>query len=351
MKSNESPAPKLTIFSHCAGCAAKLNAGTLCELVQMLPKDRPPEVLVGLETGDDAGVYRLRDDLAIVQTVDFFPPMVDDPYTFGQIAATNALSDVYAMGGRPITALNLAEFPSDKLDKDVLLRILQGGCDKVMEAGATVIGGHTIRDETVKYGLAVTGVIDPRRIMTNAGARPGDRLILTKPLGIGLIMSGSRAEMAGPAAVRKAVEVMTTLNRAASEAALRVGANACTDVTGFGLVGHALGMAQGSGVGIVIDSSAVPVIDTATTLADMGLMPEGSHANRKVFENRVTIEGDVPQSLRDVLFDAQTSGGLLISVPKESADRMLAELQAAGVSAARLIGEATSSHPGRLVIK
>lgn len=342
---------KLTSFSHCAGCAAKLNAGTLCELVKMLPAERPREVLVGLETGDDAGVYQLRDDLAIVQTVDFFPPMVDDPYVFGQIAAANALSDVYAMGGRPITALNLAEFPSDRVDKGVLLQILRGGFDKVVEAGAAIVGGHTIRDETIKYGLAVTGVIDPRRILTNTGAKPGDRLILTKPLGIGLIMSGSRAEMAEASAVQAAIETMRTLNKTAAEVMLRIGANGCTDVTGFSLVGHAAGLAAGSGVGIVIDAASVPVIDTATTLADMGLLPEGSHANKKVFGDRVTVKGEIAQGLLDVLFDAQTSGGLLISVPKESADRMLAELHAAGVPSAAIIGEATSAHPGRLVVK
>ncbi|NOZ24138.1 MAG: selenide, water dikinase SelD [Planctomycetes bacterium] len=345
------PSPRLTEFSHCAGCAAKLNAGTLCELVKVLPEKRPSQVLVGLETGDDAGVYQLRDDLAVVQTVDFFPPMVDDPYTFGQIAAANALSDVYAMGGRPITALNLAEFPADKLDKSVLLRILQGGCDKVMEAGATVVGGHTIRDETLKYGLAVTGVIHPKDVLTNAGARPGDRVILTKPLGIGLIMSGSRAEMAEPSAVQTALDVMTTLNKAASEVVLRVGANSCTDVTGFGLIGHAVEMAEGSGAGLVIDSASVPVIDTATMLADMGLMPEGSHANRSVFGDRVTMSKDVPQGLQDVLFDAQTSGGLLISVPRNLAERMVEELRGAGVADARVIGEATSSEAGRLVIE
>ena len=341
---------KLTSFSHCAGCAAKLNAGTLCELVKMLPTARPPEVLVGLETGDDAGVFQLRDDLAIVQTVDFFPPMVDDPYTFGQIAAANALSDVYAMGGRPITALNLAEFPSDRVDTDVLLQILRGGFDKVAEAGATVVGGHTIRDETVKYGLAVTGVIDPRKILTNTGARPGYRLILTKPLGIGLITSGARAEMAEPEAIEAAIETMRMLNKAASEVMLHIGANGCTDVTGFGLIGHASELAAGSGVGLRIDSSAVPVIDGAATLADMGLLPEGSHANRKVFGDRVTFDDEIAPSLSDVLFDAQTSGGLLLSVAPDLAQRMVEELLSAGVQSACLIGEATAENPGALVI-
>lgn len=342
---------KLTSFSHCAGCAAKLNAATLCKLVKMLPTERPPEVLVGLETGDDAGVFRLRDDLAIVQTVDFFPPMVDDPYLFGQIAAANALSDIYAMGGTPITALNLAEFPAHKVDEEVLSRILGGGFDKVAEAGATIIGGHTIRDETIKYGLAVTGVIDPRRILTNTGARPGDRLVLTKALGTGLITSAAKAEMVEAGALTAAADSMRTLNKTACEVMLRVGANACTDVTGFGLIGHALGLAAGSHVGIRISSAAVPILDTAVTLADMGLLPEGSHANRKVFADRVTVAGDVPRGLVDVLFDAQTSGGLLVSVPEKSCERMAAELRAAGVSRACVIGEIVADAPGRLVIR
>jgi selenide,water dikinase len=254
------------------------------------------------------------------------------------------------MGGRPITALNLAEFPSDRVDTDILLQILRGGFDKVAEAGATIVGGHTIRDETVKYGLAVTGVIDPRKILTNTGARPGDRLILTKPLGIGLITSGARAEMAEPKAIEAAIETMRTLNKVASEVMLRIGVNGCTDVTGFGLIGHASELAAGSGVGLRIDSSAVPVIDGAATLADMGLLPEGSHANRKVFGGRVTIDGEIAQSLSDVLFDAQTSGGLLMSVSADRAEPMVQELRSAGVQSACIIGEVAADGPGDLIV-
>jgi len=350
MKDHPQPL-KLTAFSHCAGCAAKLNARTLCRIVEMLPVEVPREVLVGLETGDDAGVFQLSEDLAVVQTVDFFPPMVDDPHTFGQIAAANALSDIYAMGARPITAMNLAEFPADKLDEEVLSRIMRGGLDKITEAGAALIGGHTIRDETLKYGLAVTGVVHPARILTNAGAKPGDVLILTKPLGTGLIASASIAEMVEPSARDAAVESMRTLNKTAAEVMLRVGANACTDVTGFGLVGHSLEMARASGVGIVLRSGSVPVIEGVTTLADMGLLPEGSHANKKSFSDRVTVRGDVPSGLLDVLFDAQTSGGLLISVSGGAAGKMLSELHAAGVSHAREIGEVTRDHPASIVVE
>jgi len=341
---------KLTGFSHCAGCAAKLDSLTLAKLVEELPPEVDGRVLVGLETGDDAGVFLLRDDLAIVQTLDFFPPIVDDPYAFGQIAAANALSDVYAMGGKPVTALNIMAFPPERIPQDVITAILRGGFDKVREAGAFIMGGHTIKDETLKYGLAVTGAINPSNIFTNKGARAGDALILTKKLGTGLITSGARADAVSEATLKEVIDSMSTLNKAASETMVKFQPNACTDVTGFSLIGHACIMARASNVGVILRWRSVPIFDEAVTMAEMGLMPEGSHANRHAFERFVEVRDAVPEGVMDVLYDAQTSGGLLISVPADRADALLSALHAAGVASAALVGEITADHPRRIEI-
>jgi len=342
---------RLTKFAHCAGCAAKLNAKVLADVLSKIPLEANPNLLVGIETADDAGVYRITDDVAIVQTTDFFPPIVDDPYTFGAIAAANALSDVYAMGGTPITGLNLVGFPTKTFALTVLEAILRGGIDKLHEAGAVVVGGHSIEDQELKYGLAVTGLVHPERIVTNAGAREGDRLVLTKPLGIGLITTAAKMENVSAETFSSAVASMTMLNRAASEAMLEVGVHACTDVTGFGLVGHAWEMAKASKVGMTIHASAVPYFEEAASLAEEGFLAGGSVSNIKYFSQFTSVDDAVEQRVRDVLFDAQTSGGLLISVPPDRADALLRTLKAKGVEHATAVGEVTADHPGRIALR
>lgn len=282
-----------------------------------LPKFYDDRLLVGIETSDDAAVYRVNEDTAVIQTVDFFTPIVDDPFTFGQIAAANALSDVYAMGGKPVLALNIAAFPNC-LDPAILGDILAGGADKVKEAGAVLAGGHTIQDDEPKYGLCVTGFVHPDRIIRNYGAKAGDVLILTKPIGSGLVNTAVKAEMAETASMEEASMVMRTLNKAGGEAMEGLVVNACTDVTGFGLAGHATEMAEGSDVSLEIHMSKVPIITGADEYAAMGLVPAGAYRNRNYFGAKVSAEA-VEESRRDMAFDPQTSGGLLISAPPESA--------------------------------
>ncbi|BCV21857.1 selenide, water dikinase [Moorella sp. Hama-1] len=315
-----------------------MGPGTLNQVLQYLPAMADPNLLVGMNSVDDAGVYRLTDDLAIIQTVDFFTPIVDDPYLYGQIAAANALSDVYAMGGRPVTALNLVAFPSKKVDVTVLGEILRGGADKILEAGAVLVGGHSIDDDEPKYGLAVTGVIHPEHIITNCAARPGDQLVLTKPLGTGIITTAIKAEMAPPGLEEQVSRWMATLNREAALAMVAAGAHACTDITGFGLLGHGVEMARGSGVDLVFNAGAIPVLPHARELAAMGLVPGGAYNNRHYVENSVRIDAGVPEDLRDVLYDPQTSGGLLIAVGRDRVTDLLADLDARGVKEARVIG-------------
>jgi selenide,water dikinase len=302
-----------------------------------LPTDG--NVIVGLERADDAGVYRLSDDLALIQTVDFFTPMVDDPYWFGQIAAANALSDVYAMGGTPRTALNLVAFPVRQMDLSVLRRILQGGMDKLAEAGAVLIGGHSIEDQELKYGLAVTGIVHPARVLVKRSLQPGDRLVLTKPLGTGIVSTAIKAQMASKELVDRAIGLMAALNREAAGIMARFEVHACTDVTGFGLLGHLAEMVDGSGMGARISAGRVPVIPEALEFASMGLIPAGAYKNREFREPMLYIEGSVPRSLQDVMFDPQTSGGLLIGVRKGQASDLVAALHMAGVGAASDIGE------------
>lgn len=326
---------KLTKLASCAGCGAKVGAGTLARLLDGLAVRTDENLMVGFDKSDDAAVYRVSDDLALVQTVDFFPPIADDPHLFGQIAAANALSDVYAMGGEPRIALNLLCIPKSMPD-DAVHDLLRGGYSKVYEAGAVIAGGHSILDEEPKYGLCVTGFVHPNKVLTNAGAQPGDVLFLTKPLGAGILTTAAKADLC-PSDVLDAVFArMTTLNKAARDAMVQFRVHACTDVTGFGLLGHALEMAQGSGVQLELDVSALPIPPEALEFARMGILPEGMYRNRKYAEAFVAADG-VPLEVQDALYDPQTSGGLLIAVDAADTDALAAELQKT-VPDARCIG-------------
>jgi selenide, water dikinase len=317
----------------------------LDSVLRNLPRQSDPNVLVGFDTADDAGVYQLAPDLALVQTVDFFTPIVDDPYTFGQIAATNALSDVYAMGGRPISALSIVGFPNTGRDTDVLERILQGGLSKMQEARCAVIGGHSIGDDEIKFGYAVTGLVNPQRVWKNATARPGDRLVLTKALGTGVISTAIKKGHASEEAIAAATESMTALNREASEIAQRFEIHGATDVTGFGLLGHAREMAVGSQVSLVIDASCVALLPEATDYARQGFLPGGLHRNREFIGGCVEFDAAIPEDVRNLLFDPQTAGGLFFSVAPESAPELVGALRDAGVQCSE-IGEVISkSHP------
>jgi selenide,water dikinase len=302
-----------------------------------LARQHDPNVLVGFDKADDAGVYKISADLALVQTVDFFTPVVDDPYTFGQIAATNSLSDVYAMGGRPLSALAMVCFP-EKGDIEILEQILAGGLSKMMEAKCTIVGGHSVRDPEIKFGYAVTGTVHPDKVLTNSGARVGDVLILTKAVGTGVISTAIKRGEAKQSWIDAATKAMTTLNANAMDAAPDFRIHSATDITGFGLIGHVREMALGSGVSIRIHSANVPLLEGALECVLAGCVPGGLNANREFAECRVGYEGAVPEEVRTVLFDPQTAGGLLLSVAAEDSERLLGSLQAAGVPAAR-IGE------------
>jgi selenide,water dikinase len=310
------------------------------QVLHQLPAYEHPDVIVGTETSDDAGVFRLRPDLAIVNTVDFFTPIVDDPYVFGQIAAANALSDIYAMGAQPRTALNIVGFPKGTLDLDVLREILKGGAERVREAGAVTIGGHTIIDRELKYGLAVTGIVHPDRVIRNVGAQEGDGLVLTKPLGTGIITTALKRRKASKESVREAVSSMVALNRRASEIMLRFPVHACTDVTGYGLLGHAAEMAMGSGVTIVLESARLPLLRGAARLARAGCLTGGCNRNREYLKNKIIIDRSIPEDLVEVAFDPQTSGGLLIALPAGEAPALVEELHANGIRTAAIIGHA-----------
>ena len=315
--------------------------------MQSLPVQSPPDLLVGMETADDAGVFRLTPEIALIQTLDFFTPVVNDPFTFGQIAAANALSDVYAMGGRPLTAMNIVCYPSQTVPKEVLQAILAGGLDKIHEAGALLLGGHSVDDIELKYGLSVTGVVHPERVLTNAGARPGDLLILTKPLGTGIIATAMKGRLASPEAEAEAVRVMTALNRLPAECLANRGIHAVTDITGFGLLGHALEMAGASRVELTLQAGRVPVLALAWDSAAMGLVPGGSHANRRFCERHLFVDPRVGPIEVDLLSDAQTSGGLFIAVAAPHDKVLLHRLLERGVAGAAIIGEVTGAGIGR----
>ena len=317
-------------------------------MLRRLEPQTHPDLLVGTETADDAGVFRLSDELALVQTVDFFPPLVDDPFDFGRIAAANALSDVYAMGGEPLTCLNIVGFPDKQLPAEVLSEILRGGASVVCEAGAVIVGGHSVRDAEVKYGLAVTGRVHPDRIWTNATARPGDVLILTKPLGSGLLCSAVKSGKLPEAGLTEAVRVMTTLNRAARDAGVGLRrVHACTDVTGFGLVGHAFEMAEGADVTITLHSGATPLLPHTLEMARAGVLTRASAAARAHIGDRLEVETGVEEALAGVLMDAQTSGGLLLAVAADDAPALLSMLRAAQTPCAAIVGE-VGGGPGRV---
>jgi selenide,water dikinase len=303
-----------------------------------------------MERAEDAGVYRLRDDLAIIQTLDFFTPIVDNPHAFGQIAAVNALSDVYAMGGKPLTAMNIVCFPQKTMDISILREILAGGLKKMHEAGVVLVGGHSVEDDELKYGLSVTGVIHPDRVILNTGARAGDRLILTKPIGTGIISTAIKGGFADEAAAARIIESMTTLNQKASELMQDAEVHACTDITGFGLLGHAAEMIEGTEAGMVIHSAAVPFFAEAKELAENGVLPGGLHRNRDFRSNMVEISPHVPTYLANIFFDPQTSGGLLISVSERETQELLKKMHQAGIGEAAIIGEIVAEPKGRITV-
>lgn len=316
-----------------------MGPGDLQEMIAGLDaRQRDAHVLVGTETGDDAGVYQLDEERAIVVTADFITPVADDPFRYGQVAAANSLSDVFAMGGRPLAAVALCAFPK-QLEREVAREILAGGESKVAEAGAVILGGHTVRNPELLYGLSVTGVVDPRRVLRNVGARPGDALVLTKPLGTGLIINGRRKGLGSDADLEAALDSMARLNRASAEAALEAGAHAATDITGFGLVGHALKMALGSSVTFVIDAPSLPILDGALGLARQGVTTGSTRPNREAGAGQVRIAAGASSELDQILHDPQTSGGLLLAVPASSADALVARLRSGGAPGAARIGE------------
>lgn len=329
---------RLTQHVKAGGCASKLAPGSLAAVLSRLPKQTDSNLLVGFDTSDDAGIYQIAPNLALVQTVDFFTPLVDDPYTFGQIAATNALSDVYAMGGRPVTALSIVCFPQDS-DLDILEQIMLGGMSKMAEASCVVVGGHSVRDSEIKFGYAVTGLIDPERVLTNTGALQGDALILTKPIGTGVITTALKQGKAQPEWVSNAIESMTTLNRTASQIAVSTdGVHAMTDITGFGLIGHGRELALGSGMVLEIHVDQVPRIEGATEAIQLGAVPAGLLSNRQ-FAECITADApdaEIPEDWRTLLYDPQTAGGLLIAVAQGTADQLLNSLRDAGLKAARI---------------
>jgi len=308
-------------------------------VVKHLPDYPNERLLVGPKTFADAGVYKINDEMALVETLDFFTPVVNNPYDYGQIAAANALSDVYAMGGKPLTAMNILCYPLKSLDKDILVEILKGGADKVNEAGATVVGGHTLQDNEIKYGLSVTGIIHPDKIVTNSGARPGDALVLTKPLGTGLIISAIKANKVFEGDEHLVTRSMCQLNKTASETMLEVGVSSCTDITGFGLMGHAYEMAEASKVTLSFFAERIPIFEDCERYVRMGLIPGVSKLSKKYLKDAITIDSKVREELVDVLFDAQTSGGLLISLPGEKAEILCTKLRERDVVMASIIGE------------
>ncbi len=320
------------------GCSAKLSPVELSAALADLPAVEHPNLLVDIQTHDDAGVYRISDDVALVQTTDFFTPICSDPYEFGRIAAANALSDVYAMGGTPITALNLVLFPSSRIPLEVLRDILRGGRDMVAQTGAVIVGGHTIDDYPPKYGLAVTGTVHPDRIISNAAAKPGDRLILSKPVGMGVLVAGARIGEARKSHYRRALEYMMQLNKDGGDIMRKFGIRCATDVTGFSLLGHALKMAKASGVTIRIDGRRVPLLDGAYDLVDLGCIPGACFRNQSFVEDETRFSSGLDYNIRMVLLDAQTSGGLLMCVPPEKTDRVLDSLREAGHPQANEIG-------------
>ena len=329
---------RLTKLASCAGCGAKLGAGTLARMLEGFKTHSDPRLIVGYDKSDDASVFVLDEQTALIQTTDFFPPIVDDPYLYGKIAATNALSDVYAMGGEPKLALNIL-CVAEGMPDETVRKILKGGYDAAYEAGVIITGGHTIRGAEPIYGLAVSGFAHPDHILTNSGANPGDVLILTKPLGVGILTTGAKADMVAPEVMARIHAQMATLNKAARDVMVRYPVSSCTDVTGFSLIGHSYEMAQGSGCSIHLHTQRIPYHSEALELASMGLVPEGAYRNRAFAQHSVQA-GSVSVAMQDILYDPQTSGGLLFALPQAHAQACLAELRAAEIKAA-IIGYVT----------
>ena len=342
---------RLTSLVERPGCASKIDQVALKQVLQGLPATDDPRVLVGVPAGDDAGVFRLDGDVALVQTVDVFSPSVDDPYVFGQIAAANSLSDVYAMGGRPITALSIVGFPIRTVPDDVMHQILRGGIDKMAEAGVPVVGGHSINDQEIKAGFAVTGIIDPEAIVTNAGARPGDRLVLTKPLGTGIMAFAAQIDRAPEGGPQAAARSMAALNKRASELMVEHGAHACTDVTGFGLMGHLGTMASASKVDVEVIWDDVPLLPGVLECAAEGIISGAAERNRESSAHCVTADASVEPAMLEICFDAQTSGGLLIAVPESSAAALLERLNEEGAAEAAVVGSIVGPGTGRVFVR
>jgi selenide,water dikinase len=316
-----------------------------------LPLIHDPNLLSGFEHAEDAGVYKISPDMALVQTVDFFTPTVDDPFTFGQIAATNALNDIYAMGAKPLTAMNIVCFPIKTMDISVLREVLRGGLDKMREAGVLLIGGHSVEDKEIKYGLSVTGVVHPDKVLFNRGARIGDKLVLTKPLGTGIISTAIKAREASDEQMKQVIDSMISLNKKVSEIMITAGdIHSCTDITGFGLLGHACEMIEGSDVGMKIDSAAVPVFEGVRELLETGFVPGGLYRNKDFRLNQIVKEKTCPDWLFDVLFDPQTAGGLFFSLPGNKAQKIVKKMHAAGITAAAVVGEIVQNHPGKIFV-
>jgi selenide,water dikinase len=316
-----------------------------------LPLIHDPNLLSGFDHAEDAGVYKISADLALVQTVDFFTPTVDDPFTFGQIAATNALNDIYAMGAKPLTAMNIVCFPIKTMDISVLREVLRGGLDKMNEAKVLLIGGHSVEDNEIKYGLSVTGVVHPDKVLFNRGARIGDKLVLTKPLGTGIISTAIKAREASDKLMDQAINSMSSLNKKSSEIIIKAGnVHACTDITGFGLLGHACEMIENSDVGMKIDSAAVPVFEGVRELLETGFVPGGLYRNKDFRLNQIVKEKTCPDWLFDVLFDPQTAGGLFFSLPGNKAQKIVEKMHAAGITDAAIVGEIVQNHPGKIFV-
>ena len=348
MNSTPDAAVRLTQTAKRAGCAAKHPPGYLLPLLAGLPEVRDPRVLVGSSTTDDAAIFRLDDERALVFTTDFFTPIVDDPYDFGAVAAANALSDVYAMGGKPLVALNLVGFPEQTLAPEILREILRGGIEKVKEAGAEVVGGHTIKTDEPIYGLAVVGEVHPDRVLSNAGARPGDVLVLTKPIGLGVIATANKQDRDARGAMPEAIALMKHLNRGACAAMIEAGASAATDVTGFGLLGHARNLLAASGASGAFRLSQVPVLEAARGYVHEGLAPGGTHANRRFLDDWVEYDEAVGKEDQLLLADAQTSGGMLIAVPRAKLDALLEALAQHATPVRAVVGEVIEGPAGRI---
>ena len=340
---------KLTKLANCAGCGAKMGAGTLAKMLEGFKSHSDPRLIVGYDKSDDASVYVLDEHTALIQTTDFFPPIVDDPYLYGKIAATNALSDIYAMGGEPKLALNIL-CAAEGMADDVIRQILRGGYDAAYDAGAIITGGHTIKGAEPIYGLAVSGFVHPQKVLTNSGAKPGDALILTKPLGVGIITTGAKADMVEKEVMDRIYTQMATLNKDARDVMVKYNVHSCTDVTGFALLGHSFEMAQGSNCTIHIQVDNVPYHTEALELASMGLIPAGAYRNREYAEAGVAVRRNVSLALQDILYDPQTSGGLLFSLPGEEAQDCLAQLKQT-IPHAAIIGYVTEKEDSYIILE